>query len=175
MTTAAIPSHKTNNLLDPSNTQHGQFGPTLPDAQPPPDQHDLTGSPHRQPEKFGPSNGQQVRQQVEKNQQVDLAMLRHAFRGAFYDQTDDGTLEPRPLSCSQIHQLVSAVVRLHDAERCVLGLGENSESQQENTQQELEALSNDQLIELCAAEGISLPPGVKNRLQETAKIRTGKA
>jgi len=162
-----------------SHRQHGQLGPTSPAT---PTQHagqcdcpDAKGSPdlkHDEPDL------EVNLQQVREHQQIDLAMLRLAFRSILFDNCnpgDDGQPAPSPLrqvSCSELNQLVSAVVRLHGDERELLGI-QPPENVHDNDQQYdyLEQLSTPQLIELCYKEGIN-PPDTCKTLDQTQNTTT---
>ncbi len=117
-------------------------------------------------------------------QQYDLAMLRHAFRNFLtknnkYDNEDDENENKnennnkqlidtlRSVSSSELNQLVSAVVRMHDDERELLGIKPPDEKDNEEQEYKyLEQLSVSQLIELCYKEGIAPPHLCKAQYKE---------
>ena len=112
-------------------------------------------------------------------QQIDLAMLRLAFRDILAE-SEDGRDDVRPsppirqLSCSELNQLVSAVVRMHGDERELLGIKSPQDSQDSDDQYEyLEHLSTPALIQLCYKEGINPPPACQTNAQTQDTDTTG--
>ena len=152
-----------------SQTQHGQFGPT-PQAHPAnADQCDcqptMPGSPSDD------ANLKDTIRQIREHQRSDLAMLRLAFRQFIEPKNPDNQNENtnptlRDISSSELNQIVSAVVRMHDDERQLLGI--KTPDPQTDTDHEynhLEKLSTRQLLELCYQEGIAPPSTIQTQTQ----------
>ena len=105
----------------PPHQQHGQFGPQARTGTEASDQGDVSDDLPDQVSD-APTSGAVVKV-VREHQYVDLAMLRLAFRDIM--RTDEerakagekATLPLRLLTCTELSHLVSAVTRIHGAER----------------------------------------------------------
>ncbi len=81
----------------------------------------------------------------------------------------------RSVSSSELNQLVSAVVRMHDDERELLGINPPDDKDNDDEEyKQLEQLSVSQLIELCYKEGIAPPALCKTQDQKENNDSSGK-
>jgi len=162
----------------PPRGQHGQFGPVLPDPPTHPGQRD--GVECLPDDTHDAGRDRDAVQAAREHQQVDLAMLRLAFRNILFAGPDHPNVEQQPdqqlreLSCSELNQLTSAVVRIHGDERELLGI-EAIENQQtgDNHDDHLELLSTPQLLELCYKEGITPPSACQTETETQDTVTTG--
>lgn len=163
----------------PLSQQHGQYGPNETDtSRPSSDQFDQpSASPDRSdaPEADNPVNS------AREHQQIDLAMLRLAFRSILVERQEGETENDDPplrdVSCSELNQLVSAVVRLHSGERELFGItspdDNSADKHNDDRYQYLSHLTTTQLIELCNQEGIDPPPACEDGTETQDNNRTG--
>lgn len=149
----------------PSDQQHGQLGPLPPNAPTKADQCDCFGNSFPPDDDTEASRLENHTEQAREHQQIDLAMLRLAFRNILVDngeqapEANRNQPQIRDVSCSELNQLVSAVVRLHGDERDLLGIKPPQNTQENDDPYDyLEQLSTHELIQLCYKEGITPPP-----------------
>jgi hypothetical protein len=167
------------------NAQHGQNDPTLQAYPANADQINLSDAqPGRSDDEADPADTIRTARQ---NQKVDLAMLRLSFRNMFTSNEDTNSYDlPQEiktkidhekisaLSCSEINQLVSAVVRFHDDERELLGFKsfDPNTLHKNDPYQFLESLSVRQLIQFARQNDINIPDSIEARIEKPNPHRT---